>query len=56
MLGPDWDRLAASHLSAHPDWADLWSQLQPIYRAFEERRIVPAITITKDGRYVLDGR
>jgi murein L,D-transpeptidase YafK len=56
MHGPAWAEFAAAEPARRPELTDFWAQLQPIYAAFEQRRVVPAITITREGRYQLDAR
>ncbi len=56
MQGDDWTKFAADETARRPELADFWAQLQPIYAAFEQRRVVPEITVTREGRYQLDSR
>ncbi|MFI5385707.1 MAG: murein L,D-transpeptidase family protein [Fimbriimonadales bacterium] len=35
----------------YPGFASFWNQLQPIYSAFEKRRAVPKVEITRLGEY-----
>jgi murein L,D-transpeptidase YafK len=45
---PPWDELKA----AHPQHAELWSQLALIHAAFEQTRRVPKVHVAHDGRYL----
>ena len=47
MHGAEWAAFAAGHSALAP----FWQQLQPAYDAFERDRLVPACTVTPDGRY-----
>jgi murein L,D-transpeptidase YafK len=51
MIGPDWDQFASAEVTRRPDLAPFWAQLQPIFISFETHRIIPSITVAKDGRY-----
>lgn len=51
MEGPSYRELAAQH----PEWSNFWAQLEPVYRAFEATRKVPAVRITRGGRYMIAG-
>jgi murein L,D-transpeptidase YafK len=53
MSGEEWARFAAEEITRRPELADFWSQLQPVYEAFERSRLVPEISVTAEGRYVL---
>ena len=39
---------------ANPKLLAFWTELRPIYDAFEESKTVPNVVITKEGRYVLE--
>ncbi|MEI9895555.1 MAG: hypothetical protein WDN28_17100 [Chthoniobacter sp.] len=39
--------------AAIPSWRPFWAQLQPGFAYFEQRRVLPVITVAEDGRYVL---
>lgn len=56
MQGAAWTEFAAAATARRPELADFWAQLQPIYAAFEQRRVVPEATITREGRYQLNPR
>jgi murein L,D-transpeptidase YafK len=43
---------ALSGRRTHPA-AALWSELEPAYRSFEVKRLVPRFTVAKDGAYVV---
>jgi murein L,D-transpeptidase YafK len=38
---------------ANPQHVSFWKELEPIYRAFEAGHRVPAVAITRSGRYML---
>lgn len=37
----------------YPQWTEFWSELQPIYDAFEKSHKVPAVKVLKSGAYRL---
>jgi murein L,D-transpeptidase YafK len=49
MTGEAWTALRAKH----PQHAAFWSELQPVYDAFEKTKWVPRVQTTKAGRYEL---
>lgn len=51
MQGAEWDELRTQH----PQHLNLWGELEPIYRAFEESRLIPSVEVNEDGVYVLEG-
>ncbi|MEP6670510.1 MAG: L,D-transpeptidase family protein [Chthoniobacter sp.] len=53
MSGPEWEQYAASEIARRPELAAFWAQLRPGFEYFERRRVLPAITVTEDGRYIL---
>lgn len=54
MAGAEWETFAAEETKRRPELADFWGQLKPGYEAFEARRLVPKVKVTKAGRYVLE--
>jgi murein L,D-transpeptidase YafK len=56
MRGPEWDKFAAEQTAQRPELKAFWEQLLPAYDAFENRRLVPKVKITKEGRYALSAR
>jgi murein L,D-transpeptidase YafK len=56
MAGPEWEQFSATEISRRPELEAFWAQLRPAYEAFETRRLLPAITIAPDGRYVVTKR
>jgi murein L,D-transpeptidase YafK len=53
MSGPEWEQFAASEISRRPELESFWAQLQPAFDSFERRRVLPSITVTADGRYLV---
>jgi murein L,D-transpeptidase YafK len=49
MQGAFWSDLKVRY----PQHAAFWSELQPIYEAFEKTHFVPETEVTADGRYVV---
>ena len=41
-------------LRDNPGFASFWGELEPIYRAFENRRVVPTVSVTTTGEYRLN--
>ena len=52
MSGPEWDKFAEEETAKRPKLAKFWAQLAPIFEAFEKRRIVPEVEVTREGRYL----
>ena len=38
----------------NPQWKLFWSQLEPIYQAFEKTRVVPSVTVRRNGSYIVE--
>ena len=53
MSGPEWEQYAANEIAGHPELAAFWAQLEPVFKYFERRRVLPVVTVAEDGRYVL---
>jgi murein L,D-transpeptidase YafK len=53
MTGPDWETFSTAETAKRPELAEFWAQLKPGYEAFEKKRLVPEVKVTKAGRYVL---
>jgi murein L,D-transpeptidase YafK len=49
MTGPGYQALKRRY----PEFVALWRQLEPIYRRFEATHVVPRVSISDKGRYVL---
>jgi murein L,D-transpeptidase YafK len=49
MTGETWTALRAKH----PQHAAFWSELQPVYDAFEKTKRVPSVRTAKAGQYEL---
>lgn len=47
MSGPAWEKLRAQF----PSHAPFWTELQPIYEAFERTQLVPRVQVAADGAY-----
>jgi len=50
MSGPGWESFAAQS-SKH---AAFWAELKPAYDAFERTRLVPKVSVTPKGRYLIE--
>lgn len=51
MRGDEWNELR----SRYPQHTNFWGELEPIYRAFEDSRRVPAVKVDKGGSYAIGG-
>ena len=51
MQGDDWNALREQF----PQHANFWGELEPIYRAFEESRRLPAVKVDRNGSYAIEG-
>jgi murein L,D-transpeptidase YafK len=56
MTGPEWDDFAKAEIARRPELETFWAQLQPAYEFFEKRRLLPAVTVGKDGGYAVSER
>jgi len=56
MNAPEWPEWRDTQLKAQPALTAFWEQLQPGFDAFEASHLVPALSIAKDGRYVLQAK
>jgi murein L,D-transpeptidase YafK len=50
MQGPTWTEFRAQH----PEHQAFWSELEPIYQAFESTHCVPNVKVSKAGQYKLE--
>lgn len=55
MTGPEWEQFAHGEIALRPELAAFWAQLRPGFEFFEQHRVLPTVTVQKDGRYVVEG-
>lgn len=56
MNTPEWPEWRDAQLQAQPALTAFWEQLQSGFDAFETSHLIPALSIAKDGRYVLQAK